>query len=71
METKMRQTCRFTLIALGVAVLLGALGTWQLYGEHEHVTNFRSVLLKRTDLLATIGATAYGANIRTSRMILL
>jgi HlyD family secretion protein len=53
----MRRTLRFTLIALGAAALLGALGTWQLYGEGEPATRFRTVPLKRTDLLATIGAT--------------
>jgi HlyD family secretion protein len=53
----MRRTLRFALIALGVATLLGALGTWQLYGEGDTATKFRTVPLKRTDLLATIGAT--------------
>ena len=53
----MRQTRRFTLIALGVAALLGGLGTWQLYGEREPATKLRAVPMKRVDLLATIGAT--------------
>jgi HlyD family secretion protein len=53
----MRQTRRFTLIALGVAALLGGLGAWQLYGEREPAMKLRAVPLKRADLLATIGAT--------------
>jgi HlyD family secretion protein len=57
METTMQRTLRFTVIAIAVAVLLGGLGTWRLYGERESVTKFRTVPLQRTDLLATIGAT--------------
>jgi HlyD family secretion protein len=53
----MRRSLRFALIALGVAALLGGLVTWQLYGEREPATKFRTVPLKRTNLLATIDAT--------------
>ncbi len=53
----MRRTSRFTVIAIGVAALLGGLGAWHLYGEREPVTKLRTVPVKRADLLATIGAT--------------
>jgi HlyD family secretion protein len=57
METTMHRTLRFTVIAIAMAVLLGGLGTWHLFGDGETVTKFRTVPLQRTDLLATIGAT--------------
>jgi HlyD family secretion protein len=56
METGMQRTLRFTLIALGVAVL-GALGTWQLYGGREPAAKLRAVPVQRVDLVASIGAT--------------
>jgi HlyD family secretion protein len=53
----MRRTVRFTVIAIGVAALLGGLGAWHLHGERDPVAKLRTVPLKRTDLLATISAT--------------
>lgn len=53
----MRRILWFTTIAIAAAVLLGGLGTWRLYGKRDTATQFRTVALKRADLLAVISAT--------------
>jgi HlyD family secretion protein len=53
----MQRTARIALVALAVAVVGGGVAMWRSCGEHEAATKLRTVLVKRADLLATIGAT--------------
>jgi HlyD family secretion protein len=53
----MQRTVRMALIALAVAVVGGGVAVWRSCGDNGGPTRLRTALVKRTDLLATIGAT--------------
>ena len=53
----MRRTVRMASMALAVVAVGGGVAMWRSCGENEEATKLRTALVKRADLLATIGAT--------------